>query len=329
MNEPFLPFFSDLLLPSPLERIDLHGSFKKPGGSKFYIKRDDLIHPVISGNKWRKLAGFLPDVLKSDEPLISIGGPYSNHLDAFSFLANHLNRASFALVTGFYPENNQILTPTLDRIKQRGTKLIPVTKEFSRALRLMDGGQHPIFQGGATKFTEILVKIPEKSYWIPEGGATEQGIQGCKEIILEIKKEIAEPIRVWVSMGTGTTASGIYDALDSKDQLNVVSALKGVELDGFVTLKKVLDKSRDSNSLLARGLEPEIIFHSTDEMGPFGKTHHPAIHLADTFFLHHGIQLDYVYNARTFSKMLELADWEDPRPIVFIHTGGLQGLPVQ
>ena len=43
----------NLKIPSPLTKINSH--FLKNKGVELYIKRDDLIHEIISGNKWRKL----------------------------------------------------------------------------------------------------------------------------------------------------------------------------------------------------------------------------------------------------------------------------------
>ena len=74
------------LTPSPVQKLTVKPELD------LYIKRDDLIHPIVSGNKWRKLQGFF-QILRPGEPIMTFGGAFSNHLPAAAFAANHFGQA--------------------------------------------------------------------------------------------------------------------------------------------------------------------------------------------------------------------------------------------
>src|SRR2546428_4324361 len=64
---------------SPVEEI--RNELFERKGVRVFIKRDDLIHPFISGNKWRKLKYVLADARSFDKNhIVTFGGAFSNHL---------------------------------------------------------------------------------------------------------------------------------------------------------------------------------------------------------------------------------------------------------
>lgn len=113
----------DLLLPSPLVEVD----WKIAGRTHMLsVKRDDLIHPLVSGNKWRKLRLVLEDARKlGKNTLVSFGGAWSNHLLALAVAAEALGFKSVAFVRG--DELQADTHGQLARYRLHGMELLPVS----------------------------------------------------------------------------------------------------------------------------------------------------------------------------------------------------------
>ena len=76
----------DLEIFSPVHQIK--NKLFDEQGLEVFIKRDDLIHPIISGNKWRKLKYVLQQArTENKNHLVTFGGAYSNHLLAVAAAA--------------------------------------------------------------------------------------------------------------------------------------------------------------------------------------------------------------------------------------------------
>jgi len=109
---------------------------------ELWLKRDDLLHPILSGNKWRKLKYILNHALslpgKPVDTLVSMGGAYSNHLHALAFVGHALGINTLGIVRGEAPAT---LTPTLTDLQNFGMRLQFVSRSDYRTLREYQGSQ--------------------------------------------------------------------------------------------------------------------------------------------------------------------------------------------
>ncbi len=266
-------------------------------GIKLFFKRDDLIHPFISGNKWRKLKyNLLKAQQKNKNHLVTFGGAYSNHLLATAAAGAKFNFKTTAFVRG---ENvcNQVLT----LCKVFGMQLFFVDRETYKHKNLLYQ-QH--FANNNT------------TYFIDEGGAGFEAELGCREIITELKTNYQH---IFCATGTGTTLAGIINAVNEqqlKTQVHGVSALKNGDF-----LKTYIEK------LLIKPANYQ--FHTQYDFGGYAKTTPVLIDFIKDFSSKTGILIDPVYTAKTLYCILDLATknyFEKNQNVLMVHTGGLFGL---
>jgi len=161
----------DLEFLSPVQQIK-NDLFKKQG-LKVFIKRDDLIHPIISGNKWRKLKYILKKARADNKThLVTFGGAYSNHLLATAAAAAEFGFTSTGIVRGEQVDND-----TLFLCRLHGMKLLFTDRETYR--------DKPGF------FKRYFINDPD-AFFIDEGGASPEGARGCSELIDELPGEYVE-----------------------------------------------------------------------------------------------------------------------------------------
>lgn len=266
-----------------------------------WVKRDDLIHPVISGNKWRKLKYILNHALTlGNHTIISMGGPYSNHLHALAYIGTLLDIQTIGYIRGEQPKK---LSPTLIDIQNWGMELRFVSRSTYRELREIK--QH-----------NQLQDIKHGEYWLPEGGATNLALKGVAEIITEMH---LKPDMICVPCGTGATLAGLIQAAPSNCIIQGFSALKGA---GFLIddVEQLVSQSIASTSKW--GIQMQYHF------GGFAKTTEKLVLYIDAFEKLHGIELENVYTGKMFYGLFDLIKTDEFKPgtkIVAIHTGGLQG----
>lgn len=281
----------NLKIPSPLEYITITDG---QGWSKnIWIKRDDLIDPEISGNKWRKLKGNVDHCLSEGYGrLITIGGAFSNHLSAAASVSHRLGVQSIGLVkSGILDSKN----PTLQFCKSKGMELIRVDR-------------------GWTDDDSIEMAIRRNAYWIPEGGSNLLGIQGVKDVVDEILGELS-PVMIFTSVGSGGTLAGLRSAFPNDCHLIGVSAFDRSSL--WTMLQQRFDIDWQNTTLLTH-----------DVFGRFGRYHSDLVDFADQFYTEHDVILDPIYTTKTMHCIIDFlknSDSEVTGPIVFYHSGGLQG----
>lgn len=265
------------------------------------IKRDDLLHPVISGNKWRKLKYVLDHALTlGADTLISMGGAYSNHLHALAYAGRHLGLKTEAFIRG---ERPPVFNPTLNDLQTFGMTLHFVSRERYRALRSYRGH-------------DALPGLKPGQYWLPEGGATTLALQGVREIMTELEYC---PDVIVVACGTATTLAGLAAAVDGNTRIMGVAALKGADYlnDEVKGLLACLGKSRADWEILSD-------YHH----GGFAKTSPELLYFIEHFQRRHGIPLEPVYTGKALYAVYDqLRNHRFPmgQRILFLHTGGLQG----
>ncbi|TXL00917.1 1-aminocyclopropane-1-carboxylate deaminase [Methylococcaceae bacterium HT1] len=197
---------------SILNKID--EPFIQEQGVELWIKRDDLLHPVISGNKWRKLKYILNHALSlKTHKIISMGGAYSNHLHALAYTGQMLGIKTQGLIRGEQPE---VVNPTLSDLFSWGMEGSFVSRSEYRQLRTY-------------KAYDSLPDIQSGEYWLPEGGAMDLALQGVAELVDELDLDYDV---LCVPCGTATTLAGIISAVSEETQVLGFSALKGA---GFLS----------------------------------------------------------------------------------------------
>lgn len=268
-------------------------------GIHLHIKRDDLLHPVISGNKWRKLKYTLLYALNNGhQHLVSMGGAYSNHLHALAYIGHKLNIKTTGLIRGEQPEQE---SHTLSDLRKWGMTLEFVSRSEFRELR---------------KNREHNDKLEKKyaGYWIPEGGATQYALRGISEILKEIDIEFDT---LALACGTGTTLAGLVKTLPSTQRVLGFSSLKG---GGFIEkdIKKLLKKKSITNWSI------NFDYH----FGGFAKTNDDLLFFMEEFQSQNNIPLEPIYNGKMLFGLLDLIKegrFKKGHQFIAIHTGGLQG----
>ncbi len=285
-----------LNLPSPLEALDYFANLRVS------IKRDDLIDPVVAGNKWRKLKGYV-ESLPVHSHVVSFGGAHSNHLAAAASVLNAYGHTGSFVVRG--DELNATSSNVLQHCQQLGIQLIFIPRSQFRDLR----DKH--WQLDARDFQQW--QIPSDSLILPEGGSGEHNRQGCAELWHELIQQ-GLPDQLWLAAGTGGTARGILNAMPENcpTRLHIISAVKGAHREAKQTLNLARSKG--------------IHCHWQDEtaFGGFAKTS-PDLQDLQAHFSHTtDIPLDPVYNAKV---CWHLQQFSQSIPhcrdhIVWLHSGG-------
>jgi len=265
---------------------------------ELWMKRDDLLHPVISGNKWRKLKYILDHALSlGADTIISMGGAYSNHLHALAYVGKALGLKTIGLVRGEQPET---LTPTLLDMKSWGMELKFVSRSDYRLLRQYKGWQD-------------LPGLKTGQYWLTEGGAQALALEGIAELAADI--DISYDT-LCVPCGTGTTLAGIIDATPEQVSVLGFAALKNA---GFLTKDVEGALSQPSNNW-----QINLDYH----FGGFAKITTELNTFIDDFELKTTIPLEPVYTGKMMYAVYDLIKKHYFKPgqrIIALHTGGLQG----
>ena len=266
-----------------------------------WIKRDDLIHPVISGNKWRKLKYILDNALTQNaHTIVSMGGAYSNHLHALAFAGKQLKLKTKGFVRGEKPEK---LTPTLEDIFDWGMELQFISRSEYRDLRKF-------------KAHNELPGLQNGEYWLPEGGSTELALKGGGEIVSEIDMDVDF---ICVPCGTATTLAGLVGSTENHSSVIGFSALKGASF--LVEDVKQLLKNKPLSNV---NWSIQLDYH----FGGFAKHNNELLLFIESFVKQHCIEIEPVYTGKMLFGLFDLVRQNYFKPgqkIVAIHTGGLQG----
>lgn len=271
---PRLQALQDSFAASPLTEVFSPALSQRQ--LRLWLKRDDLLHPIISGNKWRKLKYVLDHALQSGaHTLVSMGGPYSNHLHALAYAGQVLGLNTVAYVRGESPEP---LTPTLQDAQAWGMRLRFTSRSDYRLLR-------------AYKDPASLPGLQAGEYWVPEGGACERALPGVAELVAEVEADMDAPFDVLaVACGTGTTLAGLVLGAPSHTQVIGVAALKNADF-----LQADVQSLLASHAAQARA-DWRLV---SDETGAgFGKTSPALLSFMHDFEQAHGIALDPVYTGK-------------------------------
>ncbi len=294
-----MSFLSSLNLPSPVTQIE--NSLLKEKKISLFIKRDELIHPVIQGNKWRKLKYNLLNAKKNNKStLLSFGGAYSNHLHALAAAGNQLNFKTIGIIRG---EAHHPLNPCLQDMKNWNMQL-----KFISRLEYK--------QKTSPEFIQQLKQQMGDFYLIPEGGNNASGKKGCAELLTELKEHYDT---ICCEVGSGTMLSSLIHN-NTKPHTDFL---------GFAVMKNPQLEQEIENSLnYIEPVSPWEINHKY-HFGGFARTTPELDDFIKNFKEKFNIQLEPVYSGKMLWGILDLIKqdyFKTGSRILAIHGGGLQGL---
>jgi len=201
-------------LPSPEQQ--LHHPLFEEKGLECWIKRDDLIHPMVSGNKWRKLKPIIEFALEEgSELVVSYGGAWSNHLLALAAAS-----AQFGMKSRGFVRGESIDNPLLGICRQYGMELEFVTREEYRNIREEN----------------TSLELNRNELWIPEGANCAEGRSGMKSLWEELEQSYDYVID---SVGSGTSVRGLQQFKPTGTQLLAVMAVKDTSLANQIESKGI------------------------------------------------------------------------------------------
>ncbi len=271
-------------------------------GVQLHIKREDQLHPEVSGNKWRKLKyNILQAKAEGVRAVLTFGGAYSNHIAATAAAAKLHQLNSIGIIRG---EEHQPLNTTLHLATENGMELIYVSREAYRTKEAVLTSLG--YAGGEV-------------YVIPEGGSNALAVKGCAEILSE--EEIAAYEYFAVACGTGGTLAGILAALNHRKQALGFPALKG----GSFLKNEVDELTKQHSGKLYHNFQLVPDYH----FGGYAKWKPELIEFINRFRQEQGIPLDPVYTGKMLFGLFDMIEKNRFKPgtqILAIHTGGLQGI---
>jgi 1-aminocyclopropane-1-carboxylate deaminase len=278
-----------------------------------WIQRDDLIHPIVSGNKWRKLTGHLEQMSsKSKRILVTFGGAYSNHLVATAVAAESAGIRCIGILRGEEEMQNHYL----DIAKAAGMELHGVSRALYRdKLAAMDN------------VLQRLALTPEDVFVVAEGGRGPLGLIGFHDLINDWQKSGNRIEHIVHASATGTTAVGLRKALD--ELLMLDSTLNQVAVHSILVLKNLTEQME-----FAQRHNAEISWVDGYEFGGYAKLTEALNDFVQSVSIRNGIAFEPIYTGKALfalndwlisqkeSDVLELDKESGVFPVVFLHTGG-------
>ena len=265
---------------------------------RLFIKREDLTHPEISGNKYWKMFYNVKKYLEkevSERKIITFGGAFSNHIAAAAALGNEFGIKTLGVIRGNELEDSWQENPTLFSAHQNGMSFRFVTRETYRYKeRLM---------------AELQEEFPE-SLVVPEGGTNENAVEGIQYMLTD---ETNDFDYICSAVGTGGTVSGLSKFAQPHQKVIGFKAVKDNSLEN-----RIKNLSKKDNFTLIDASD-----------GGFGKITDENVRFINEFYQYFGIVLEPVYTGKMLRKIFEMiADDYFPAnsKILAFHTGGLQGI---
>jgi 1-aminocyclopropane-1-carboxylate deaminase len=279
-------------------RIDTISTPLIGDGFKFDILRDDLIHPIVSGNKWRKLKYIVQYAIDNQfETIVSFGGAYSNHLIALAFTGNYFNIKTVGFVRGNEQrELNHYETTCIDNHMQ----LIHVERSAYK-------NKQQLFKDHFGKNAKAL--------FVNEGGEHPLAELGVAEILDDLKTHYNYII---LSLGTGTTLYGLTKSIQKRKI--------STKTIGISSLKNNFDLDKKMSEFDASQFE---IFHNFHR-GKYAKMDTELLDFIDQFYKETNIKIEPVYTGKMLMALDELTKQSYFKPndkVLCIHTGGLYASP--
>ncbi len=295
--------FDTLNLHPPLEVMHL------PAGD-VWIQRDDLIHPVISGNKWRKLVGHLAEMsAQGKRILVTYGGAYSNHLVATAVAAELSGVRCIGILRGDEPLDNHYLRVA----RNAGMEVIGVSRS--------------LYRDKLASLSWVLQSLgieEDAVYVVQEGGKGEYGFVGFEAVVAAWLNRSLKLERVFHASATATTAIGLRRAMDHVGMNAVIHAV--------MVLKNVEEQQQFAHE---QGASERLEFVSGYDFGGYAKSDAVLASFMEVVRTQNdGIPIDFVYTGKALFALNEWllsgidsgvlsSDAAGVYPVVFLHTGGV------
>jgi 1-aminocyclopropane-1-carboxylate deaminase len=288
--------------PTPEQKIILKN------GRTIHVKRDDLLHAEISGNKWRKLKYNLVKAKEYGcDTLITFGGAFSNHLAATAKAAQLANLKSIGIIRGTYVDT---ANPTMKFASSCGMELIPVSvDEYNE-------------RNNYNYHDQLKLEFP-LGYVIPEGGANFEGVSGAMEIMKELKNTYD---LICCAVGTGTTAAGLILAKPPRSKILCFNNFKSAEGVAEMIGQKINLVLNESDTVAEYKNDFEVV--TGYDFGGYARIDDELKRFTKECYADYQLPLDLVYTAKAFyglNKMIEKREISNEAKILFYHSGGLQG----
>lgn len=268
-------------------------------GITLCLKREDTIHPFISGNKYRKLKYNLLEVKRQEHTtLLTFGGAFSNHIAATAFAGKEAGLKTIGIIRGEELKDSWTENPTLKLAKEHGMEFHFVSRSDYR-------------EKDTSTFYERLKSLFGDFYLLPEGGTNALAVKGCEEILTEADMEFDF---VCSCVGTGGTVAGLINSAKPHQTVLGFPALKGDFLK-----QDILKFARNENWEFI----PDYHF------GGYAKVDERLIDFINTFKKETQIPLDPIYTGKMLFGILDKVKQGFFKPgtsILAIHSGGLQGI---
>ena len=286
---------------TPVQQIQ--NDFLTKAGVRLLLKREDLNHPLVSGNKWWKLKYNLEEAIRtSNQKLLTFGGAYSNHIYATAAAARCCGMDSIGIIRG---EETLPLNRTLAFASGQGMQLHYLSREVYR-------------RKSEQEFIENLRKQFGDFYLIPEGGTNKPAVRGCTEWAGRLQE--LEFDYLCLPVGTGGTMAGLLAGLSGKNVIGF-SVLK----DGDFLKEQVRTLALDYTGKEFPNWRIETNYH----FGGYAKSTEALQNFIHAFEQDHALMLDEVYTGKMMFGIMESVKenrFERNTTILALHTGGLQGI---
>ena len=284
-------------MDSPNQKIEL--PLLEEHGIDLFIKREDLIHPVVSGNKYRKLKyNLLAAKDQGFDSLLTFGGAYSNHIAATAFAGADKGFKTIGVIRGEELEGVWQDNPTLREAHRAGMQFHFMNRQDYRL-----------------KNSELIIDQLKqrwgKFFLLPEGGTNNLAVQGCEEIL---KAEDSQFDFIACCVGTGGTIAGLIN-----------SAQPHQEVLGFPALRD--EGLKDDIATFVNRNQWRLIWDY--HFGGYAKVSRELINFINDFRKKTGVLLDPIYTGKLLFGLIDLARRGAFKPqtkILAIHSGGLQGI---
>ena len=292
------------LFLSKITPVEIINTFK---GVNILIKRDDLNHDIVQGNKLRKLKYNVKFAIENNyNTLATFGGAWSNHIVATAQAANLCGINCIGFIRGEELLNKQYKwSATLKQAEKFGMNLVFLSRQEYRL-----------------KHNSKIVKQHIKNistYLVPEGGSNQLALKGVAEIINELKQQIKTPTHIITACGTGGTLAGLINGVAEHGwdtEVIGIPVLKGAEF-----LEKEVSEFVKSNK---SNWKMFFDYHA----GGYAKSSQIIVDFGNKFVNDTGIDLDKIYTSKSFFAAFDLIEKGHIKAgsnIVILHTGGLQG----
>jgi 1-aminocyclopropane-1-carboxylate deaminase len=286
--------------PSVEQRLEV--DWPNSDNYQIWLKRDDLLHPVISGNKWRKLKYALLAAKKNKiSHIVSFGGGFSNHLHALGYACSRLDIQLTAIVRGDYSAHP---SPMLEDLTRWHVKVQYVDRQTYR------------LRSDADYLAQLSLTHPGAMI-IPEGGSQHSALEGVMEIIDELQHSYDH---ILAPVASGGTLAGLIHATGHTDtKVTGIAVLKGQGyLENLVT------------ELLPTGTKPSHNWHINHDhhFGGYAKSAPHLRAFCASFYAQTQIPVEPVYSGKLFyaaRALISEGEFAQGAKILLLHTGGLQG----